>query len=162
MNSLHDFTVDTIDGESQSLEAYKGKVLLVVNVASKCGLTPHYEGLEALYRRYKDRGFSVLGFPCNQFGAQEPGTEAEIKDFCSTKYDVTFPLFAKLEVNGEGRAPLYAYLAAQPTEPDGPGDIVWNFAKFLVDKEGKVVARFPPTTTPEAEELVGKLESLLG
>jgi glutathione peroxidase len=158
---LHDFTVDTIDGEPQPLRNYEGKTLLVVNVASKCGLTPHYEGLEVLYRRYKDRGLCVLGFPCNQFGAQEPGSAEEIKEFCSTRYDVTFPLFAKLDVNGAQRAPLYAYLTAQPTAPDGPGDIVWNFAKFLVDRDGKVAARFGPTTKPDAEELVGKLEALL-
>ncbi|HEU4429643.1 MAG TPA: redoxin domain-containing protein, partial [Myxococcota bacterium] len=121
--SLHDFSQKTIDGTQQSLADYEGKVLLVVNVASRCGLTPQYAGMQALHDEYRARGFSVLGFPCNQFAGQEPGSEAEIKTFCSTKYGVTFPLFAKLDVNGAGRAPLYAWLTSQATKPDGAGDI---------------------------------------
>ena len=162
MPTLHDFSATTIDGKEQSLRDYSGKVALVVNVASQCGLTPHYGGLEELYKQYKDRGLVVLGFPCNQFGGQEPGTEGEIKTFCETRYGVTFPMFAKIDVNGPNRDPLYAFLTGEPTSPDGPGDIRWNFAKFLVDKQGKVVARFAPTTAPVSEEILGVLEQQLG
>jgi len=137
-------------------------VLLVVNVASRCGLTPQYTALEDLYRGMKDRGLVVLGFPCNQFGAQEPGSEAEIKQFCSTRYDVTFPMFSKLEVNGSARHPLYALLTTQPTAPDGPGDVKWNFAKFLIDREGKIAARFSPTTPPTSPDVVDAVERALG
>jgi glutathione peroxidase len=158
MTSAHDFEHKTIDGRSCSLGEYKGKVLLIVNVASKCGLTPQYKGLEELYRELKDRGVEVLGFPCNQFGGQEPGSEAEIQQFCSTRYDVTFPLFAKLEVNGKDRHPLYAWLTSQPTAPDGSGDIKWNFAKFVIGRDGQVVARFGPTTAPSAESVVEAIE----
>jgi glutathione peroxidase len=158
MASAHDFTVTTIDGDAKSLKDYAGKTLLLVNVASQCGLTPQYSGLQELYTRFGARGFEVLGFPCNQFGAQEPGSEGEIKTFCETRFHVTFPLFSKLEVNGEGRHPLYAFLTAQATQPDGPGDIQWNFAKFLVDKTGRVLARFSPTTTPSSPELVQAIE----
>ena len=161
MTTAHDFKAKTIDGSDKALKDYAGKALLVVNVASRCGLTPQYEGLQALYQQYRARGLEVLGFPCNQFGAQEPGTEDEIKTFCDTRYNVTFPLFAKLEVNGGGRHPLYAFLTAQPTQPDGPGDIVWNFAKFVIDKQGKVVARFSPTVTPSDPELVQTIERAL-
>ena len=161
MTTAHDFTAKTIDGTDKSLREYAGKPLLVVNVASRCGLTPQYEGLEALYRQYRARGLEVLGFPCNQFGAQEPGTEEQIKSFCETRYAVTFPLFAKLDVNGGTRHPLYAFLTSQPTQPDGPGDIVWNFAKFLVDKQGRVVARFSPTVTPSDPQLVQAIEGAL-
>lgn len=159
--TTHDFTVRTIDGKDKNLKDFAGKALLVVNVASQCGLTPQYSGLEELYRRYHDRGLEVLGFPCNQFGGQEPGTEAQIKTFCETKFDVTFPLFAKLDVNGPTRAPLYAFLTQQPTQPDGPGDIKWNFAKFLVSKSGAVVARFEPTATPLSDEVVKAIEQQL-
>ena len=159
---VHDFKVRTIDGSEQSLDAYKGKVLLVVNVASQCGLTPHYAGLQELYENYGNRGLAVLGFPCNQFGGQEPGTEGEIKTFCETRFGVTFPMFAKIDVNGANRDPLYAYLTSQPTQPEGPGDIGWNFAKFLVDRDGKVIARFSPPTTPVSEEVVSAVEKLLG
>ena len=162
MPTAHDFSHPTIDGEGRSLGDFAGKVLLVVNVASKCGLTPQYTGLEELYREMKDRGLEVVGFPCNQFGAQEPGTEAEIKDFCSTKYDVTFPMFSKLEVNGDGRHPLYAWLTSQETLPDGPGDIQWNFAKFVIDREGNLIARFSPTTAPASEGVVEAIERALG
>ena len=162
MTTLYDFSAKTIDGTDQSLRAYAGKVALVVNVASQCGLTPHYGGLEELYRSFKDRGLVVLGFPCNQFGGQEPGTEGEIKTFCETRFGVSFPMFAKIDVNGAARHPLYAFLTAEPTTPDGPGDIVWNFAKFLVDRSGKVAARYSPTTAPVSEEIVGEIETLIG
>ena len=162
MSSAHDFTHKTIDGEDKAFSEYRGKVLLIVNVASRCGLTPQYTALEELYRGMKDRGLQVLGLPCNQFGAQEPGTEAEIKGFCSTKYDVTFPLFSKLEVNGEGRHPLYAWLTSQQTQPHGPGDIKWNFAKFLVGRDGQLLGRFSPTMAPTDPSLVEAIESALG
>ncbi len=161
METIGDFSATTIDGAKKSLGDYAGKVVLVVNVASQCGLTPHYTGLEAIYRKYKDRGFAVLGFPCNQFAAQEPGSEAEIASFCSTKFDVTFPLFSKIEVNGPGRHPLYGFLTQQATQPDGAGDIKWNFAKFLIDKQGRVAARFAPTVEPTAPELVAAIEANL-
>jgi glutathione peroxidase len=162
MPTLHDFSAKTIDGNEQSLRDYAGKVALVVNVASQCGLTPQYGGLEELYTNFKDKGFVVLGFPCNQFGGQEPGTESEIKTFCETKFGVHFPMFSKVDVNGPGRDPLYAFLTAENTAPDGPGDIRWNFAKFLVDRQGKVIARFAPTTAPVSEEIVGAVEKALG
>jgi glutathione peroxidase len=160
--SFHDFRVKTIDGDERSLGDYRGRVCLVVNVASKCGLTPQYAGLQQLFERYQDRGLEVLGFPCNQFAGQEPGTDAEVKSFCETRYSVTFPLFSKVEVNGAGRAPLYAWLTGEATQPDGPGDVKWNFAKFLVDREGRVVARFAPPTPPDAPELVAAVERALG
>jgi len=162
MANFHDFTAKTIDGQDKALKEYAGKVLLVVNVASQCGLTPQYQGLQELHEHYGSRGLQVLGFPCNQFGAQEPGTEQQIKSFCKTRFGVTFPMFAKLDVNGGARHPLYAYLTAQKTQPDGPGDIQWNFAKFLVDKNGNVVARFSPTVKPADEELVQAIEHTLG
>jgi glutathione peroxidase len=162
MPTLHDFSAKTIDGADRSLRDYAGKIALVVNVASQCGLTPHYGGLEELYRSFKDRGLVVLGFPCNQFGNQEPGSEADIRSFCETRYGVTFPMFAKIDVNGPRRHPLYDYLTAAPTTPDGAGDVQWNFAKFLVDRSGNVVARFAPSTPPVSEEIVGAVEKLLG
>jgi glutathione peroxidase len=162
MTTLHDFTVNTIDGESKSLRDFAGKTLLVVNVASKCGLTPHYTGLEALHRKLAPRGFTVLGFPCNDFGAQEPGSEGEIKEFCQSKYDVTFPLFAKLHVKGAEQAPLYEFLTSQKSAPDGAGEVKWNFAKFVVDGEGHVRARFAPTVEASAPELVSAVEATLG
>ncbi len=161
MANLYDFSARTIDGEQRSLRDYAGKVALVVNVASQCGLTPQYAGLQELYERYRDRGLVVLGFPCNQFAGQEPGAEKEIKTFCETQFGVTFPLFGKLDVNGAARDPLYGFLTAEPTQPDGPGDIKWNFAKFLVDRSGNVAARFAPTTAPVSDDLVGALEQLL-
>lgn len=160
--SIYEFSARTIDGVEKSLGDFAGKVLLIVNVASQCGLTPQYRGLQELYEYYRERGFEVLGFPCNQFGGQEPGSEEEIRTFCETRYKVTFPLFAKIEVNGPNRHPLYAYLTRQPTMPDGPGDIQWNFAKFLVDRHGQVVARFAPATAPASEELVEAIERTLG
>jgi len=143
--NVHDFEATSIDGAPVSLASYAGKTLLIVNVASQCGLTPQYKGLEALYRAYKDRGLVVLGFPCDQFGHQEPGSESEIKDFCATRFEVTFPLFAKVDVNGPQAHPLFKYLREQK-----PDVIKWNFNKFLVDGEGRVVERFEPTVTPEA------------
>jgi glutathione peroxidase len=161
MANALEFSAKTIDGTDKKLTDFQGKALLVVNVASKCGLTPQYEALEELYRRYHDRGFEILGFPCNQFAGQEPGSESDIKSFCSLNYDVTFPLFSKVEVNGAGRHPLYAYLTSQATEPDGAGDVKWNFAKFLVDKSGRVVARFAPTESPTSDDVVKAVEAAL-
>jgi len=161
MTSVHDFTVRTIDGNELALASLAGKVLLVVNVASECGLTPQYEALEALYREKRDEGLVVLGFPCNQFGAQEPGTEAEIASFCSKNYGVTFPLFAKIDVNGDARAPLYAYLTSLAVGPEGAGDLKWNFGKFLVNKDGSVRARFAPTVKPTNAALRTAIEDAL-
>jgi len=161
MDDLYGFTLRTIDGQDQSLDAFRGKGLLLVNVASQCGLTPQYEALQKLHQEYAPRGFAVLGFPCNQFGGQEPGTEAEVKAFCSTSYGVTFPLFAKIDVNGPRRTPLYDWLTRQAAEPSGPGDIKWNFAKFVVDRNGRVVARFEPPTAPTAPEVRAAIETAL-
>ncbi len=142
------FQAKSIDGEPVNLKDYEGKVVLIVNVASECGLTPQYEGLQSLYDQYKDKGLVILAFPCNQFGSQEPGSEAEIKQFCSSKYRVTFPMFSKVDVNGPQAAPLYQYLTSQNAEPAGTGKIQWNFEKFLLDREGKLVHRFAPRTAP--------------
>ena len=147
---LEDFTVAEASGAEQALKGYAGKVVLVVNTASKCGFTPQYAELEQLYRDYKDRGFAVLAFPCNQFGAQEPGNAEEIANFCSLTYDVTFPVFAKIDVNGSTADPLWKYLKAEKTGLLGIGSIKWNFTKFLVDKSGKVVSRHAPTEKPES------------
>jgi glutathione peroxidase len=174
---LESIPVRTIDGQQSSLGAYTGKVRLVVNVASKCGLTPQYAGLEALYRKYQERGFEILGFPANEFGAQEPGTEAEIQEFCSTNYQVTFPLFSKIVVKGAGQHPLYAALTkARPEaqrlpgsdfrakligygiDPGGPEEILWNFEKFLVNRQGEVSERFAPDVPPDAALLVAAIE----
>src|SRR5271155_4124660 len=145
MTSLSDIPLQTIDGQMQTLVDYAGKAMLVVNGASRCGFTPQYEGLEALYRRYRDKGFVVLGFPCDQFGRQEPGDEAEIRNFCSREYDVTFPMFAKIEVNGELAHPLYKALKSEAPGLFGTRPIKWNFTKFLIDKHGRVVKRYAPT-----------------
>jgi glutathione peroxidase len=150
MANVHDFTVDGIDGKPVALDRYKGEVLLIVNVASQCGFTPQYSGLEALQKRFHDRGFDVLGFPCNQFGAQEPGTEAEIATFCETSFGVTFPLFAKVDVNGERAAPLYKHLKSARPGLLGTEAIKWNFTKFLVGRDGQVIARYAPNDTPES------------
>jgi glutathione peroxidase len=158
-NSLFDITVKDIKGQDVSLDAYRGKVLLIVNVASKCGYTKQYTGLETLSAKYKDQGLVVLGFPCNQFGGQEPGTEAEIAEFCSTKFNVKFPLFAKIEVNGPGRAPLYTFLSGEGAK--FPGKIGWNFNKFLVGRDGQVIARYESRVDPESEELVKAVEAAL-
>ena len=152
MTTVHDFSAETLDGESQSLAAHRGKAMLIVNVASKCGFTPQYEGLEAMYRRHRDEGFVVLGFPCDQFGHQEPGDADEIRGFCSTQYDVSFPMYAKVEVNGEGAHPLYKHLKREAKGLLGTEAIKWNFTKFLVDREGRVVRRYAPTDTPAAIE----------
>jgi glutathione peroxidase len=155
--SIYDIAVKDIDGKDTTIGAYKGKVLLVVNVASKCGLTPQYKALETLQEKYKDKGFTVLGFPCNQFAEQEPGTNEEIKQFCSTKYNVTFPLFDKIYVNGPNRHPLYVALAG--TDSPFPGDIKWNFGKFLIGRDGKIIKRFEPKTTPESPEVTSAIEA---
>jgi glutathione peroxidase len=154
-SSVHEFTLNSIDGKPAPLSAYQGKVVLIVNVASRCGFTPQYAGLEALYEKYKDRGFVILGFPANNFGGQEPGTNEEIKTFCSSKYNVTFPMYSKISVKGDDKAPLYQFLTATG------GEIQWNFTKFLVDKDGKVVARFEPKVTPESAEVAGAIEKAL-
>lgn len=161
MASVHDFALKTIDGTVKPLADYRGQVVLLVNVASRCGLTPQYTALESLYREYADEGFTVLGFPCNDFAGQEPGTEADIQTFCSTKYDVTFPLFAKIKVLGEHKEPLYAHLTAQATSPDGAGEVAWNFAKFLIGKQGEVLARFSPRTAPDAPEVIAAIDKAL-
>lgn len=152
MTVAYDFTATNIDGAEQSLADYRGKALLVVNVASKCGFTPQYAGLEALHRKFKDRGFAVLGFPCDQFGHQEPGDEREIKEFCSLTYDVSFPLFAKIAVNGDNAHPLYRWLKRQKAGILGTETIKWNFTKFLIDRDGQVAKRFAPNDTPEKIE----------
>lgn len=160
MTKLYEIGVRRIDGAETTLADYQGRVLLIVNVASKCGLTPQYQGLEALYRTYRERGLEILGFPCNQFGAQEPGTEAEIQSFCSLTYDVSFPMFSKLDVNGSDTHPLYAHLKSEAPGVLGTELIKWNFTKFLVDASGNVVARFSPQEEPAA--LASHIEKLLG
>ncbi|MGA8706626.1 MAG: glutathione peroxidase [Steroidobacteraceae bacterium] len=148
--SVHDYSAQTIEGTEQSLSVYRGHPLLIVNVASQCGFTPQYAGLEALYRKYRDRGLLVLGFPCDQFGHQEPGDEAEIKSFCSSTFDVTFPMFAKIKVNGAEAHPLYRYLKQSRPGLLGLEGIKWNFTKFLVDRNGQPVRRYAPSDTPES------------
>ncbi|NWL88876.1 MULTISPECIES: glutathione peroxidase [unclassified Paenibacillus] len=148
--SIYDYEVRTISGEITTLEPYRGKVLLIVNTASGCGLTPHYQGLQELYTEYAERGFAVLGFPCNQFAGQEPGTEEEIKSFCETNYQVTFPLFSKIDVKGEHAHPLYQYLVEHTPEPYRTGDIEWNFVKFLIDRSGNIMKQYSARTEPEA------------
>lgn len=155
-----DFKMKSIDGKEVDLNTYKGKVVLFVNVASQCGLTPQYEGLEALYDKYGKDGFVILGFPANEFGKQEPGTDAEIKEFCTSNYGVKFPMFSKIVVKGEGIHPLYQYLTKE-ANPKMTGDIAWNFEKFLVDRQGNVVARFLPRTSPDAPDLVKAVEAEL-
>ena len=157
---IYEFGVTTLEGKRRSLVEYRGQILLIVNVASRCGFTPQYAGLEALYRQHKDRGFAVLGFPCDQFGHQEPGDEAEIRQFCSEKYDVTFPLFAKIEVNGAGADPLWVYLKKARPGLLGSSAIKWNFTKFLVARDGEVLRRYAPRDTPE--QIGRDLEPLLG
>ena len=159
--SVHGIPLRTLSGEPATLGELAGKTLLVVNVASRCGLTPQYEGLERLQRTYEDRGFSVVGFPCNQFGGQEPGTAEEIQTFCSTTYGVSFPLFEKIEVNGPSRHPLYAELTATPDMNGDAGDIQWNFEKFLIGPGGAVIGRFRPPTQPEAQEILTAIEASL-
>ena len=157
--SVYDFGAQRLDGQAVQLADYRGQVLLIVNTASKCGFTPQYEGLEALYRKHKDKGFAILGFPCNQFGAQEPGDAAEIANFCSLTYDVSFPMFGKIEVNGPKTDPLYAFLKHEKKGLLGSEGIKWNFTKFLIGRDGKPVDRFAPTVTPQALE--NAVEALL-
>ena len=161
MSSLYEIPLKTLSGDDTTLAAHKGKAVLVVNVASKCGLTPQYEGLEKLHEQYADRGFSVVGFPCNQFKGQEPGTAEEIQEFCSTTYGVTFPLYEKVDVNGENRHPVYDVLTKAADDEGHEGDVRWNFEKFLLSPEGDVVARFGPLVQPEDEKLVHAVESQL-
>ena len=158
-DSIYSIPVKTIDGTAATLEPYKGKVLLIVNVASKCGFTPQYAALESLYEKYKDQGLVVLGFPCNQFLSQEPGTNSEIKTFCSTKYNVTFPMFEKIEVNGDNRHPLYVLLAGKDSPQSGL--IKWNFTKFLISRDGKILDRFAPMTKPDSAEVMKAIEAAL-
>lgn len=155
------FEMENLDGKKVSLDSYSGKVILVVNVASECGLTPQYEALQGLYEKYKDKGLVILGFPCNQFGSQEPGTAAEIKSFCTKNYGVTFDMFAKIDVNGDKAAPLYKHLTSLDTKPKGSGKVGWNFEKFLIGRDGSVAARFAPTVAPDADDLVKQIEELL-
>lgn len=158
---LYDHPVKTLQGEPSSLKAHAGKALLIVNVASKCGLTPQYRGLEELHEKYAARGFAVLGFPCNQFGGQEPGTAEQIETFCSTTYGVTFPMLEKVEVNGQNRHPIYSELTAVPDSSGKAGDIQWNFEKFLVSPDGKTVQRFRPRTEPSDPALIAAIEACL-
>ena len=160
-STIHEFTMNSIDGQPTPLAQFKGKVALIVNVASRCGFTPQYAGLEALYKKYKDRGFVVLGFPANNFLWQEPGSNAEIKSFCTTKYQVTFPMFARITVKGRDKAPLYRFLTDKKANPSTGGEIGWNFTKFLVDRNGKAVARFSPSVAPESEEMLKAIEAAL-
>ena len=159
--SIYDFQMKDIDGKDVKLDKYKGKVVMVVNTASKCGYTPQYEGLQAIFDKYKDQGLVVLGFPANNFGGQEPGTEAEIKEFCTLKYKVTFPMFAKISVKGEDQHPLYSYLTSAETNPAFPGEISWNFNKFLIDRNGKIIARFGSKDTPQGEAVTSAIETAL-
>ena len=159
--SVHDFTVKNIDGKDVTLSAYKGKITLLVNVASKCGYTPQYEGLQAVYTKYKEQGLEILGFPANNFMGQEPGTNEEIKTFCQTKYNVSFPLFAKISVKGTDIHPLYQFLTSKETNPEFGGDITWNFNKFLLDRNGKIIARFETKEKPEGEKITHAIEQAL-
>ncbi len=157
-SNVYDFTLDALNGTPTPLASFKGKVMLIVNVASQCGYTPQYEGLQALYMKYKDQGLVVTGFPANDFGAQEPGTNAEIGAFCKSKYGVTFPMFSKISVAGGDKAPLYKFLTDRSANPKTGGEIQWNFTKFLVDRNGKVIQRFEPAVEPLSGELVGAIE----
>ena len=159
-SGIYSFTLNSIDGKPAPLADYRGKVILVVNVASQCGYTPQYSALESIYEKYKDRGFVILGFPANNFGGQEPGTNEEIKTFCSRKYSVTFPIYSKISVKGSDQAPLYTYLTKE-TPAGISGDIKWNFTKFLVDREGNVVQRFEPAVTPDSKEVIAAIEKRL-
>src|ERR1700728_3926789 len=159
-SSIYDFTLPSIDGKPAPLSNYKGKVILLVNVASRCGFTRQYSALESTYEKYKDQGFVILGFPANNFGSQEPGTNQEIKTFCQTKYSVTFPMYAKVSVKGDDQTPLYAYLTTK-ANPALSGDIKWNFTKFLVDRNGNVVQRFEPDVTPDSPQVIAAIEKAL-
>jgi glutathione peroxidase len=159
--SIHDFSAKTIDGKTRNLADYRGKVALIVNVASECGLTPQYDGLEKLHETYAGRGLAVLGFPANEFGSQEPGTDAQIQTFCTTRFGVKFDMFSKVKVKGPGIDPLFAYLTGADTNPKFSGDIKWNFNKFLVGKNGEVLARFEPQVDPTSAEVTGAIEKAL-
>ncbi len=160
--NIYDFTMNSIDGQPVSLESYKGKVVLLVNVASKCGFTPQYAALEAVYEKYKDRGLVIVGIPANNFAQQEPGTNAEIKTFCTRKYNVSFPMMSKVSVKGDDQTPLYKFLTDNSTDPQFAGDIKWNFTKFLFDRDGKPVARFEPPVTPDSPQVTAAIEAALG
>ncbi len=160
-HNIYDFTLKSIDGQPVTLKSYSGKVVMLVNVASKCGFTPQYAGLESLYEKYKDRGFVIVGVPANNFAQQEPGTNEEIKTFCSRKYNVTFPMMAKVSVLGDDETPLYRFLTDKSSNPQVGGDIKWNFTKFLFDRNGRPVARFEPATTPDSPEVQAAIESAL-
>ena len=160
-HSIYDFTMKSIDGQPVSLKSYNGKVVMLVNVASKCGFTPQYAGLESLYEKYKDRGFVIVGVPANNFAQQEPGTNEEIKTFCSRKYNVTFPMMSKVSVLGDDETPLYRFLTDKSSNPQVGGDIKWNFTKFLFDRNGKPIARFEPATTPDSPEVQTAVEAAL-
>jgi glutathione peroxidase len=160
--TIYDFTINSIDGQPVSLKTYHGKVVLLVNVASKCGFTPQYAGLEALYEKYKDRGLVIIGVPANNFAQQEPGTNEEIKTFCSRKYNVSFPMMAKVSVLGDDKTPLYRFLTDSSTDPKFAGDIKWNFTKFLFDRNGNPVARFEPAVTPDSPAVQAAIEAALG
>ncbi len=160
--SIYDFTMKSIDGQQVSFSSYSGKVVLLVNVASKCGFTPQYAALESLYEKYKDKGLVIVGIPANNFAQQEPGTNEEIKKFCSNKYNVTFPMMAKVSVLGDDQAPLYTFLTAKASDPQYGGDIKWNFTKFLFDRSGNAVARFEPNVKPDSPEVTAVIEKALG
>ena len=160
--SVYSFTLKSIDGPPVSLSSYRGKVLLLVNVASKCGYTPQYAGLESLYEKYKDRGLVIVGIPANNFAAQEPGTNEEIKTFCRNRYNVSFPMMSKVSVKGEDKTPLYAFLTDKSVNPQIGGEIKWNFTKFLFDRSGKPVARFEPNVTPDSPQVTSAIEAALG
>jgi glutathione peroxidase len=159
--SIYSFTMRSIDGNEVNLSSFKGKVVMVVNVASRCGFTPQYSALETVYEKYKDRGLVIVGVPANNFAQQEPGSNEEIKKFCSTKYNVTFPMMAKVSVKGDDKTPLYQYFTDSAQDPKFGGDIKWNFTKFLVDRNGNIVARFEPATTPDSAEVTAAIESTL-
>ncbi len=159
--TIYDFTLNSIDGQPAPLAAYKGHVVMLVNVASRCGFTPQYTALEAIYEKYKDRGFVIVGIPANNFGSQEPGTNQEIKTFCSSKYNVTFPMMAKVSVKGDDQTPLYQYLTDKAASPKTGGEIQWNFTKFLVGADGQIVARFEPKVTPDSPEVTAAIEKAL-
>jgi len=159
--TVHDFTLNSIDGQPAPLAAYKGKVVLLVNVASKCGFTPQYSALESTYEKYKDRGFVIVGIPANNFGAQEPGSNQEIKTFCSSKYHVSFPMMAKVSVKGDDITPLYQFLTDKSSNPQSGGEIKWNFTKFLIGPDGRVIARFEPEITPDSPQVTSAIEEAL-
>lgn len=160
-HSIYDFTINSIEGQQVSLKSYNGKVVMLVNVASKCGFTPQYTGLESVYEKYKDRGFVIVGIPANNFGQQEPGTNDEIKTFCTRKYNVTFPMMAKVSVKGDDQTPLYRFLTDKSANPQVGGEIQWNFTKFLFDRKGNPVARFEPAIKPDSPEVQSAIESAL-